>query len=403
MHLKHLTVSARQDLFRWQARVFVGLLSVLCAAGAWTAAAAPVLTVERITWNIVGLDSNDVTDGPDIFPSGFRVCNTGDQASSNVVVQYVWDSTNTLINIADSMKVTIPILDVGACQEVHFHVVLDRDPAVYTTSRSYHVEVSSDNALTVSTPTPREIFAELLISQNRNAIISITGPTNAVVGEIIQITTTNKTATQGYEQLTDFSVFRNDLFRVVSIEAQYPNPVGATNDAMYADACGWDLDPSSPTYNSCIGPEGYPGGKAGGNPIVTVYTMEAIGVGTANIDPVIYDFSGSSFHYNGDFGVGLTLTIRESQADVAVFKSATPEPIIAGSQLTYTIVATNSGPDDATGVLVTDLLPADVSFDSAVPSVGSFDSTTGVWNVSTLSASNSATLIITVTVDSGAL
>jgi len=37
------------------------------------ALAAPVLTIAPITWNVVGLDSNDVTTGPENFPVGARV------------------------------------------------------------------------------------------------------------------------------------------------------------------------------------------------------------------------------------------------------------------------------------------------------------------------------------------
>src|SRR5436190_9304555 len=42
------------------------------------AMAAPSLTIAPITWGVIGLDSNDVTVGPNLFPVGARVCNTGD-------------------------------------------------------------------------------------------------------------------------------------------------------------------------------------------------------------------------------------------------------------------------------------------------------------------------------------
>ena len=43
--------------------------------------------------------------------------------------------------------------------------------------------------------------------------------------------------------------------------------------------------------------------------------------------------------------------------------------------MTFTVTLTNNGPDTATGVQVTDLLPAGLSFVSATPSQGSYDST----------------------------
>src|SRR5689334_18691046 len=40
--------------------------------------AAASLSITPITWNIIGLDSNNVNVGPNHFPVGARVCNTGD-------------------------------------------------------------------------------------------------------------------------------------------------------------------------------------------------------------------------------------------------------------------------------------------------------------------------------------
>jgi uncharacterized repeat protein (TIGR01451 family) len=54
------------------------------------------------------------------------------------------------------------------------------------------------------------------------------------------------------------------------------------------------------------------------------------------------------------------------QADIAVFKTG-PANGIAGSNLTYTVTVTNSGPSTATNVVVSDLLPAGFTFVSATP------------------------------------
>ena len=52
-------------------------------------------------------------------------------------------------------------------------------------------------------------------------------------------------------------------------------------------------------------------------------------------------------------------------ADLAASKSVDPDPPTAGSQFTYTIGVENLGPSDATGVTLTDPLPAETSFVSA--------------------------------------
>jgi uncharacterized repeat protein (TIGR01451 family) len=71
-----------------------------------------------------------------------------------------------------------------------------------------------------------------------------------------------------------------------------------------------------------------------------------------------------------------------------------PTPNV-GDVITFTVVATDLGPDPATGVLVTDLLPAGLSLVSAVPSQGGYDTTTGLWTVGTLASGGGAMLTLT--------
>jgi uncharacterized repeat protein (TIGR01451 family) len=50
------------------------------------------------------------------------------------------------------------------------------------------------------------------------------------------------------------------------------------------------------------------------------------------------------------------------EADLAITKSDSPDPVIAGNDLTYTVTVTNNGPDAATSVTVTDNLPPETTF-----------------------------------------
>jgi uncharacterized repeat protein (TIGR01451 family) len=49
-------------------------------------------------------------------------------------------------------------------------------------------------------------------------------------------------------------------------------------------------------------------------------------------------------------------------ADLSVTKTASPDPVTTGDDLTYTVTVTNNGPDPATSVVVTDNLPAETTF-----------------------------------------
>ncbi len=59
-----------------------------------SAQADAILTVTPLTWNIIGLDSNGPADGPNRFPVGARICNTGTTTATNVVAAFVWDNAN---------------------------------------------------------------------------------------------------------------------------------------------------------------------------------------------------------------------------------------------------------------------------------------------------------------------
>ena len=64
-------------------------------------------------------------------------------------------------------------------------------------------------------------------------------------------------------------------------------------------------------------------------------------------------------------------------ADLAVTKTDSPDPVAVGQQLTYTVGVSNAGPSSATGITVTDTLPAGVTFNSATPSQGSCSQSAG--------------------------
>ncbi|MFC1713662.1 C10 family peptidase [Candidatus Poribacteria bacterium] len=90
-----------------------------------------------------------------------------------------------------------------------------------------------------------------------------------------------------------------------------------------------------------------------------------------------------------------------TEADLEVSKEVDGSTPNEGDDITYTVTVTNNGPDAATNVIVTDQLPSGVTYASATATQGNYNNGTGLWNVSSLSNSASATLTITATVDTG--
>src|SRR5262249_26016484 len=79
-----------------------------------------------------------------------------------------------------------------------------------------------------------------------------------------------------------------------------------------------------------------------------------------------------------------TASVNPQQADLALSKTVdNPTPNV-GDTVTFTITLTDNGPNNATGVSVTDLLPAGLTLVSAAPGQGTYDPATGLWNVGSL-------------------
>ena len=80
--------------------------------------------------------------------------------------------------------------------------------------------------------------------------------------------------------------------------------------------------------------------------------------------------------------------------DVSLTNVTSTPASFVGEIATFTVTVTNSGPTNTTGVMVTDLLPAGLQFVSATPSVGTYNSSNGVWNIGPMANGAVVTLAI---------
>lgn len=80
------------------------------------------------------------------------------------------------------------------------------------------------------------------------------------------------------------------------------------------------------------------------------------------------------------------VVLQAQAADLQLVKTVDRAQLLAGDRARYRLVVTNNGPSAATGVVVTEQLPAALSYLSHTASQGIFDPTTGAWTVGTLAA-----------------
>ncbi|HEV7799256.1 MAG TPA: PQQ-dependent sugar dehydrogenase, partial [Pyrinomonadaceae bacterium] len=87
---------------------------------------------------------------------------------------------------------------------------------------------------------------------------------------------------------------------------------------------------------------------------------------TASTPPGTYTLGIGATSGNLQHNTSVSLIVAgATSANLAVTKTASPNPAIANTNLTYRIVVTNKGPSPATNAVLTDVLPAGVTFNSA--------------------------------------
>jgi hypothetical protein len=342
--------------------LFFALLGLTVAAPA-----AAVYTVTPETWNIIGLDSNTPASGPNHFPVGARVCGGTPGASDTATL--TWDTggtdSGTYIYLrAGSANPVSFTFGAGGCADAYFEIEVNQTTLAYDQTRRYHITAGG-----VSTPTPRELYVEHLVSQARNGVTDIKlngvsvaagGSMNMVVGNTYTIELDAFTATQGYSQLESFINFSNVVFQILSVNTTYSvvsvgnsGGVVSPNSYLYSNACLWDNDPNSPTYRSCLG-----SGNAGGT-IATTYTIKILGGGgtTVALNTLAHDFSGSSFHYNSDYSTSARFGNIIDPTAVTISKSFSPNPTNAGGVSTLTFTLTNPNAGAISGLNFIDVFP----------------------------------------------
>jgi uncharacterized repeat protein (TIGR01451 family) len=91
-------------------------------------------------------------------------------------------------------------------------------------------------------------------------------------------------------------------------------------------------------------------------------------------------------------------TVVVTEANLAISKAG-PATVVAGNQIGYTITYSNTGPSVARSVIITDTLPAEVVFASAVPAPTSHNGNILTWDMGDLGAGSNGTIQVLVNTD----
>ncbi|MGB5049183.1 MAG: choice-of-anchor Q domain-containing protein, partial [Caldilineaceae bacterium] len=261
------------------------------------------------------------------------------------------------------------------------------------TSGTVTIPASSSTATVVVDPTAdtlAEIAETVILTATAGTGYGVGSPSRAT-GTITDddsagVTVSHVNAYEGQSGTTDF-VFTVTLTNAVSSEVFVP--YGTTDGtALVSDS---DYNPDSAGVS-------FPAGLAGTQTV----TITVVGDRYVEADEIFYfDLfgaygNGQNVFVSDDRGIGTIL--NDDFADVTVSKAVWPTLLELGDALTYTIHFTNSGSGIATGVYLTDSLPADLTATGVVSSGIPLTQTSTApytWQVGELWPNDSGTLTIT--------
>ncbi|NND74623.1 MAG: DUF11 domain-containing protein [Ilumatobacter sp.] len=174
-------------------------------------------------------------------------------------------------------------------------------------------------------------------------------------------------------------------------------PLGLMVVSVEPAPCGGSTAASTATLIDFQGGAVGAGGVCSFDAVVSVPVSAAAGSYTNTTSAVTADLGVTGAAASG---ILLVSEPSERNADLSISKSDSPDPVQAGSSLTYTVTVTNDGPDDAADVVVTDTLPAGVSNAVTSGCVEDPNGTPGC-TLGTIAAGTSKSYTITVDVDAG--
>jgi uncharacterized repeat protein (TIGR01451 family) len=216
-----------------------------------------------------------------------------------------------------------------------------------------------------------------------------------------------------------FTVQSADLTVTNTVDNAAPNQQGNINYTINltnngpANATGvtvYDSLPQGVTYVSSSTNQGSYDSKSGnwtvGNVAdgasakLTITTSVDTGTGALEIDNLAvmaYADQPDSDLNNND----ATAVVKVNGSDLSLSNGEDNTSPSVGATVTFTVTLTNNGPLDGTGIIVTDMVPAGLTYLSSVADQGTYNSTTGIWNVGSVANGATATLTLKVTVNSG--
>lgn len=249
-----------------------------------------------------------------------------------------------------------------------------------------------------------------------------------IITDTATVATTSKDSNTNNNTATvNIAVAANGTADLSVTNAASPNPVNAGSNVTFTQSVVnngpsaattisfTDPVPANTTVVSLTGPGGWTCSTATTPPSCTIASMNVnttanftyvlkvnAGLAAGTSIPETDSVSSTSDPNSGNNSATVNVIVAAPSADLSITNSANPVPVQAGNNIAYTQTVNNAGPVTATGVTVTETLPANTTAFSLTGPAG--------WtcNVGALTCTNPslvsgtpATITFTVTVNAG--
>jgi uncharacterized repeat protein (TIGR01451 family) len=383
-----------------------------------------------------------ITDAASVASSVTTDPNLGNNSASSTV--YVADSAN--LSVTDSAT---PVPVEAGNTITYTQVVTNSGPSV-AANATFTETTPANTTFSSLTPIPAGWSCTLPTAGNAGTIscsdpsfavgtasfpviLTVTAGTAAgtAINDTVSVTTstTDPNTTNNTATAADVVALASQA-DLVATNSAAPTSVAAGSDVTYtesvtnkgpaianAGATFTQTTPPNTTFVSVTPPAGWTctSPAAGGTGTIKCTATGTMAVNsTANFTVVLQVVSGTPSGTNiaetatatvGNIVPNLTtnsatadvIVANANSADMAIVKTASPSPTVPdGDILTYTLAVTNNGPATATDVTVTDSLPADVTYLSAVSTQGTCSEADGTVTclLGTMNDASTATVTI---------
>ena len=346
--------------------------------------AADLVTVKTLA-------SGDATPAEgDTVTFQIEITNNGGAQATNVSlvdtlpagITYTADTTSQGSYDPTTGLFTIGTLDVG-------------DSAIITLSGTVDAGQAGNTITNVTTAATGDQMDPSMVGDDLDEAVIVDNTTNLVT--VKTLASGDSTPEEGDTVTFDITVSNSGPITATNVSLTDLLPAGLTATGNNGGITQGSYDPVTGLFDigtllvgqtATLTLEGIVDAGQGGNTITNV-TTAAVG------DQMDSDTIGDDLDESVAVGI--------PAADLVTVKTlasgdATPDE---GDTVIFDITITNNGPDTATGISLTDSLPAGLTFVADTVSQGSYDPTTGLFDIGTLASGATATLTLEGTVDVG--